>query len=67
VAERSGPPASARAIAPAPDAVQIFIDADGNVTICDLWDDLVPLAAALGEVEPACAMPPPSDKPPSAS
>jgi hypothetical protein len=39
------------------DEVRIFIDADGTVTICDLWEDLLPVARAVGEVVPACPLP----------
>lgn len=39
---------------PAFDEVRIFIDPDGTVTICDLWEDLLPVAEALGDVAPAC-------------
>ena len=42
---------------PAFDEVQIFIDPDGTVTICDLWEGLAPVAEALGEVAPACPLP----------
>ncbi len=43
---------------PAFEEVRIFIDADGTVTICDLWEGLLPVAEALGEVAPACPIRP---------
>lgn len=41
-------------VPPAFDEVRIFIDPDGTVTICDLWEELLPVAEALGDVAPAC-------------
>ncbi len=40
------------------DEVQIFIDPGGTVTICDLWEGLLPVAEALGDVAPACPLAP---------
>ncbi len=50
-------------VPPAADEVSIFIDADGTVTICDLWQELLPVAEALGEVAPACPLPPAAARP----
>lgn len=54
-----------RSIPPAHDEVQIFIDPDGTVTICDLWEALAPVAQALGEVAPACPVAPGAPGPPA--
>lgn len=48
---------------PAFEEVRIFIDPDGTVTICDLWEGLLPVAEALGEVVPACPLDPPGGTP----
>lgn len=39
------------------DEVRIYIDADGTVTFCDLWEALLPVAEAVGDVAPACPLP----------
>ncbi len=50
-------PADRGAPRPAFEEVRIFIDPDGTVTICDLWEGLLPVAEALGEVAPTCPVP----------
>lgn len=48
---------------PAYDEVRIFIDPDGTVTFCDLWEGLLPVAEAMGDVAPACPVPTPPGAP----